>query len=122
LVGELEHLDDLLLRVESINKRTFLGNFKEFDEQVLLFHAAIADAELHEQVLQTYLGRVVVGSHTHCEDPEGDRVINSLCLCEAVVQERYAHFKDYRTAGLVSQKLFKHVYKGFIHLLCVQLQ
>lgn len=88
---EFRYLCDFLLSVKSINQRTLLCNLEELDEKVLLVDAAVADAKLHEKVLQLNLGRVVKTCHPHCVDPEGQSLVQVLRLRQAVVEEADAH-------------------------------
>jgi hypothetical protein len=92
---EFHDLVDLLLSVKSIDECALLSHFEELDEEMLLVNAAIAHAELHEQVLELYLGRVLQGGDSHCVNPEGECLIKVLSFGQAVVQQANAHLKNY---------------------------
>lgn len=103
LVSEVQDLDDLLLRVEPINKGALLRYFKELNKEMLFLDAPIADTKLHEEVLQTYLGRVVISGDSHREDPERNCVIDVLRLCQAVVEQGHTHLQNDGAARLMCQ-------------------
>jgi hypothetical protein len=92
LKSKLHHLLHFLLAIESIDQSTLLGDLEEFDVQVLLLHAAVADAELHKELFQLGDGRVLKRSYSHGENPESDGVVEVLRLRQTMVQEVNAHF------------------------------
>ena len=85
LTGKLNDLLDLLLGVEGCHESAFLGDFEEVDVEMLFLDWAIADAELHEEVLEQDLLRVVQVGDSHCEDPKADGDVQELSFGETVV-------------------------------------